>query len=108
MTSVQEKQSFFYFPHPLNSSVARTVAAGVVIMAVATIVFDQPWITLLLSYGFIARVLTGPRFSPLAQMAIKVVIPVLSTGCRPPKAFRGRDGSSVHCKCRNTVGWFWP
>jgi len=95
-TSVQEKQPFFYFPHPLNSSVARTVAAGVVIMAVATIVFDQPWITLILSYGFIARVLTGPRFSPLAQLAIKVVVPALKLPYQPvagpPKRFAAGMG----------------
>jgi hypothetical protein len=92
----QKKPSFFSFPHPMNSSVARVVAAGVVIMAVATILLDQPWITLVLSFGFIARVTTGPRVSPLAILASKVIVPKLGLPYRPvagpPKQFAAAIG----------------
>lgn len=92
MTSIpQQKDPFFSFPHPLNASVARAVAAGVVIMAVVTIAFDQPWITLLLAYGFIARVAAGPRISPLALLVTKVIVPQFGLPYRPvagpPKRF---------------------
>ena len=76
MTSVTKQEpSFFSFPHPINASVARGVAGGVVIMAVATIALDMPWITLVLAYGFIARVAAGPRLSPLAMLVSKVIVP---------------------------------
>ena len=87
---------FFSFPHPINESVARAVAAGVVIMAVATIAFDQPWILFLIGYGFLARVAAGPRLSPLAQIVLKVAIPVLKLPYKPiagpPKRFAAAIG----------------
>ena len=55
----------FSFPNPVNEVSARIVAGGVVIMAAAAIVFDQPWITAVIAYGFVARVLSGPTLSPL-------------------------------------------
>ena len=97
MTSGPQKHSsFFSFPHPMNSSVARVVATGVVIMAVTTILLDQPWITLVLAFGFIARVTTGPRVSPLAILATKVIVPKLGLPYRPvagpPKRFAAAIG----------------
>ncbi len=97
MTSIpQQKDPFFSFPHPLNASVARAVAAGVVIMAVATIVLEQPLITLLLAYGFIARVLAGPRLSPLAWLVTNVIVPKFGLPYRPvagpPKRFAAMIG----------------
>ncbi|NQW21662.1 MAG: DUF4395 domain-containing protein, partial [Chloroflexi bacterium] len=94
----QPKPRFFSFPHPMNSSVARVVGAGVVLMAVATIVLDQPWITLVLSFGYIARVAAGPRISPLAILASKVIVPKLGLPYRPvagpPKRFAATIGST--------------
>jgi len=77
------------FPNPVNETSARVVAGGVVAMAGATVVLDQPWILLPLTYGFAARVLTGPTLSPLGQFATKVVTPRLNVKHRfvpgPPK-----------------------
>lgn len=77
------------FPDPVNETSARVVAAGVVTMAATTIAFDQPWILLPLTYGFAARVLTGPKLSPLGQLATKVVTPRLKVAHKlapgPPK-----------------------
>lgn len=81
----------FRFPHPVNEVSARLVAAGVVLMCLTAIVFDQPWLTLVIAYGFVARVLTGPTLSPLGLLVTKVitprlpVAPVLVPG--PPKRF---------------------
>jgi hypothetical protein len=84
-------RSLFRFPNPVNEFAARSVAAGVVAMAVATIVFRQPWILIPLAYGFWARVLAGPTFSPLGQLATRVIAPRLPWGPRPvagpPKRF---------------------
>ncbi len=97
MTSVTNTDpGFFSFPHPMNASVARSVAGGVVLMAVATIALDQPWITLLLAYGFIARVVAGPRLSPLAILVTKVIVPKFGLPYRPvagpPKRFAATIG----------------
>ena len=79
------------FPDPVNEISARLVATGVVLMAVTTIAFDVRWLTLVLAYGFIARVLTGPKLSPLGQLVTRVITPRLGLPARlvpgPPKRF---------------------
>ena len=81
----------FTFPNPVNEYAARTVATGVVLMCVAALVLRQPWILVPLAYGFWARVLSGPRFSPLGQLATRVVAPLLPWEPKlvpgPPKRF---------------------
>ncbi len=46
-------------------------------LAVAAIAFQQGWILPVLAYGFVARTLTGPKLSPLALVATRVVTPRL-------------------------------
>ncbi len=46
-------------------------------MCVATLVFDQRWLIVVLAYGFVARVLTGPTLSPLGQLVTRVLTPAL-------------------------------
>jgi len=79
------------FPNPVNEISARLVAAGVVLMTVATLAFNQPWILVVVAYGFFARVLTGPSLSPLGQLVTRVVTPRLRIAERPvagpPKRF---------------------
>jgi hypothetical protein len=77
------------FPNPVNETSARVVAGGVVAMSTAAIALDQPWVMLPLVYGFAARVLTGPKLSPLGQFATKVVTPRINVEHKfvagPPK-----------------------
>ena len=68
----------FRFPNPVNETSARVVAGGVATMATATVALDQPWLLVPLTYGFAARVATGPTLSPLGQLATRVVTPRLS------------------------------
>lgn len=88
----------FSFPDPVNEVSARLVAGAVVLMAVATIAFDQPWMTAVLAYGFVARVLTGPTLSPLGQLVTRVVTPRLPVAPRPvpgpPKRFAQGIGAA--------------
>lgn len=67
----------FGFPDPVNETSARLVAGGVVTLAVTSIVTDTPWLLVPLTYGFAARVLTGPKLSPLGQLATRVITPRL-------------------------------
>lgn len=90
-TTTTETPTLFSFPDPVNEVSARLVAGGVVLMALATIAFDLRWFTLVLAYGFIARVLTGPKLSPLGLLITRVVTPRLGLEPRlvpgPPKRF---------------------
>ncbi len=87
----------FSFPNPANEVSARLVATGVVLMAVAAIALDQPWLILVLAYGFIARVLAGPKLSPLGQLVTRVITPRLGISPRyvagPPKRFAQAIGA---------------
>jgi hypothetical protein len=86
-----ERAPLLSFPDPVDEVSARLVAGGVVLLASAAIVFDQAWLTLPLAVGFIARVLTGPRLSPLGLLVTRVIRPRLDIAPRPvpgpPKRF---------------------
>jgi hypothetical protein len=90
---------FFRFPNPVNEVSARLVAGGVVILTIATIVFAQPVLLVLLAYGFVARVLTGPTLSPLGQLVTRVLTPALPFEARyvpgPPKRFAQAIGATL-------------
>jgi hypothetical protein len=84
-------EGLFSFPNPVNEISARFVAGGVVLMTALTLIFDLRWMTAVLAYGFVARVLTGPTLSPLGLLVTKFVTPRLSIEPRyvagPPKRF---------------------
>lgn len=79
------------FPNPVNETSARLVAFGVVLMGITFLVFRQWWLLVPLAFGFLARVLAGPRFSPLGRLVTEVVTPRLRVDHRfvpgPPKRF---------------------
>ena len=81
----------FSFPHPVNEVSARLVAGMVVALGLATILLDAPWLLIVLAYGFLARVLTGPTLSPMGLLATRVIVPLLGHPNRPvagpPKRF---------------------
>lgn len=82
---------FFEFPNPVNETSARLVATGAVIMSVLFVVTGNPLILIPLTYGFVARVLMGPRISPLGRIATQVITPRLAGPHKlvagPPKRF---------------------
>jgi hypothetical protein len=73
----------FSFPDPVDEVSARLVAGGVVCLAATTIALDRPALLVPLTYGFAARVTTGPTLSPLGQLVTKVVRPRLAAEPRP-------------------------
>ncbi len=82
---------FFSFPNPVNEVSARLVAGGVVVMSLLTIGLNLRWATIVIAFGFVARVLTGPKLSPLGQIVTRVITPRLGIAERPvagpPKRF---------------------
>jgi len=92
------------FPNPVNEKAARIVAGGVLLLSCLTLALSLTagdvwlWLTVPISLGFMARVLTGPRLSPLGQLATKVVAPHLgppSLVPGPPKRFAQAIGMVV-------------
>ena len=64
-------RSLFSFPNPVNETSARLVASGVVLQCVLFLATRQWWLLIPLAYGFVARVLGGPTFSPLGQFVTR-------------------------------------
>jgi Domain of unknown function (DUF4395) len=104
-------RKLFSFPNPVNETSARLVAAGVVAQGVAFLATRQWWVLIPLAYGFLARVLSGPRFSPLGQLVTRVVTPRLDVEHRfvpgPPKRFAQSIGLlfSGGALASWTLGW---
>ncbi|MBO0767601.1 MAG: DUF4395 domain-containing protein [Solirubrobacterales bacterium] len=65
----------FSFPDPVNDKAARTVATVVLIEVVLILATGWWWLSLVLAYGFWARVLTGPTLSPIGWLAQNVIAP---------------------------------
>ena len=89
----------FEFPDPVNEISARLVAAGVVVMCIATLALRAPIVLVPLAYGFVARVLAGPRFSPLGRLVTQVITPALPVKAKlvpgPPKRFAQAIGATL-------------
>jgi hypothetical protein len=89
----------FRFPNPVNEVAARLVAAGVVVQAVAFLVTRWPVLLVTLAVGFVLRVAAGPRFSPLALLVTRVVVPRLPVPAKlvpgPPKRFAQGIGATL-------------
>ena len=88
----------FGFPHPVNEKAARTVAAVVLATSVVALATASYWLLIPLAYGFWARVLTGPKLSPLGRFAMKVAArrlgdPDYVPG--PPKRFAQGMGAAI-------------
>jgi hypothetical protein len=93
----------FSFPNPVNEVAARVVAGGVVLMSLGTLLLSFAdsrllWLTVPIAYGFVARVLNGPRWSPLGLLATRVVAPRIGHEklvAGPPKRFAQAIGACV-------------
>jgi hypothetical protein len=79
----------FSFPDPVNDTAARVVAGAVLVAVIVMLATGALWLLLPVTYGFWARVVTGPTLSPLGWTAQNVIAPRL--GSRPvpgpPKRF---------------------
>jgi hypothetical protein len=83
-------QELFSFPDPVNEKAARVVAGAVLVTSLVILATGWYWLLIPLTYGFWARVLTGPTLSPLGRVAQQVVAPRLGPPNPvpgPPKRF---------------------
>jgi cytochrome c biogenesis protein CcdA len=89
---VAHVRRLFDFPDPVNETSARLVAAFVVLEAILFLVFREGWVLVPLTYGFLARVATGPTLSPLGQFVTRFATPrVESVLTRRNPEFRSRQ-----------------
>jgi len=105
-------KKLFSFPNPVNDASARTVALGVFAMSVLALVTNAAWLLIPLTYGFAARVATGPTLSPLGQFAVRVAGPRLTKWQKsvpgPPKRFAQAIGLTFTTSATIvwvTAGW---
>ncbi len=85
----------FSFPNPVNEKAARVVAGVVLVTVLVIFATGAYWLLIPLTYGFWARVLTGPTLSPLGWAAQKVIAPRLGpeeARPGPAEALRPGDG----------------
>ncbi|MEY3588001.1 MAG: hypothetical protein RJA47_597 [Actinomycetota bacterium] len=86
------------FPNPVNETSARIVATGAVILSVLFLITGSGWVLVPLTYGFVARVLTGPTLSPLGRLATQVITPRIHREHKfvagPPKRFAQGIGAT--------------
>jgi len=88
---VSAVRRLFSFPDPVNETSARLVAACVVVEAAVFLVVREWWVLVPLTYGFLARVATGPTLSPVGQFVTRVATPRLEAALRVRRqGFRSR------------------
>src|SRR4051794_34225073 len=86
------------FPNPVNEKAARVVAAGVIVLCLLALLPGLTWLSLPIAVGFLLRVASGPRFSPLGLLATRLVAPRLGSPKLvpgPPKRFAQAIGASL-------------
>jgi hypothetical protein len=86
------------FPRTINEKAARVVAGVVALAGLVALLAPAHWLVIPLAYGFWARVLTGPRLSPLAALASRVIAPRLGPPRDvpgPPKRFAQGMGAAI-------------
>src|SRR3954453_11557882 len=86
------------FPNPVNEKAARTVAFVVFATSIVALATSAYWLLIPLTYGFWARVLTGPKLSPLGRFATTLAAPRLGEAKYvpgPPKRFAQGMGAAM-------------
>ncbi len=90
---------FRRFPNPINETATRVTAGEVVALNAVALGLGQMWLLPLVAADYTARALAGPRFSPLALLAAKGIIPRLKVAphwtAGPPKRFAAAIGATL-------------
>jgi hypothetical protein len=85
----------FNFPNPVNEKAARFVAGVVALTGITILATGWYWLLIPVTYGFWARVLTGPTLSPLARAAMKLMGRDPKYVAGPPKRFAQGMGAAM-------------
>ena len=85
----------FTFPNPVNEKAARFVAGVVALTGITILATGWYWLLIPVTYGFWARVLTGPTLSPLARAAMRLMGRDPKYVAGPPKRFAQGMGAAM-------------
>jgi hypothetical protein len=84
------------FPEHVSEAVVRAAAGEVFVLALLAVLIRSPWPALVLIIDFALRAFVTPRWSFLAILANKVIVPALGLRGRPiafpPKRFAASIG----------------
>lgn len=87
------------FPDTVNEVAARVVAGIVVVLTVVYLITQWTPLLVVITYGFVARVISGPTLSPVGQLTTRVIVPRLPVEERPtpgpPKRFAQGIGATL-------------
>ncbi len=85
------------FPRTVDENAARIMAGAVALTALFAVIFELRILVWVLALGFALRAASGPRFSPLARLALelssRIAKPKMVSG--PPKRFAQAMGASL-------------
>lgn len=100
-------RKIFSFPNPVNEYASRIVASYVVLVCIVFLITQNHWILILLAYGFLARVLTGPTLSPIGLFATKTAPKLwgVKEVAGPPKRFAQLIGALFSV---SALLLYWP
>ncbi len=87
----------FSYPSTINEKAARVIGAVVAVTLAVALVTGAYWLAVPIAYGYWARVLSGPKLSPLARLANDVIAPRLGAPkpvSGPPKRFAQGMGAA--------------
>lgn len=93
----------FSFPNPVNEKAARLVAGVVALTGLTILATGWYWLLIPVTYGFWARVLTGPTLSPLARLAMRLMGRRPKYVAGPPKRFAQGMGAAITTAA--TIAW---
>ena len=109
-TILQVIRGIFSFPHPVNEVAARWVAGMVVVLNFTIVLTNLHFLMSAITYGCLARVLTGPNLSPMGLLATRVLVPrfgnIQKLAAGPPKRFAQFIGLLFSATSPGMTYWF--
>ncbi len=93
-------------PRTINEKAARVIGGVVAVTLVIALIADAYWLAVPIAYGYWARMLIGPKLSPLGRLATDVIAPRLGAAkpvSAPPKRFA--QGMGAMFSTGGVVAW---
>ncbi len=87
----------FTYPRTINEKSARVIGAVVAVTLLVALITGAYWLAVPIAYGYWARMLAGPKLSPLGRLATDVIAPRLGAPkpvSGPPKRFAQGMGAA--------------
>ena len=86
------------YPRTINEKAARVIGGVVAVTLVIALIAGAYWLAVPIAFGYWARMLAGPKWSPLGRLATDVIAPRLGAAkpvSGPPKRFAQAMGAAM-------------